>query len=355
MDRAKLDAAFQEGKFQALVSEAPQTRLWYAKVQTSDGWLIIEPNQATLFVDGRYFEYAKKQAQNVTVMLLNPTSLQAFFKEKNFRKIAIEADYLTVANQQRLAQMTNIAATDFVLLKGQDLRIVKTAAEISKLQKAVDISLEAFAKVQPYLKIGISEKEIDHKLNYLLKRLGAEKEGFDNIIAFGTNTAMPHHHPTEQKLQNGDLVTIDFGAQYDGYVADITRTIIFKDPNVEASVDPKLEEILAVVEQAAQLGRDAVKPGVKASEIDAICRNYIKEKGYANFFVHSTGHGIGLDVHEFPNVSMTSETVLEPGMVITVEPGIYIEGLGGARIEDDVLVTAEGHKVLSRKQETKND
>ena len=193
MDRAKLDAAFQEGQFQALVSEAPQTRLWYAKVQTSDGWLIIEPNQATLFVDGRYFEYAKKQAQNVTVMLLNPTSLQAFFKEKNFRKIAIEADYLTVANQQRLAQMINIAATDFVLLKGQDLRIVKTAAEISKLQKAVDISLEAFAKVQPYLKIGISEKEIDHKLNYLLKRLGAEKEGFDNIIAFGTNTAMPHH------------------------------------------------------------------------------------------------------------------------------------------------------------------
>ena len=354
MDRSKLDAAFKEHQFDAIISEAPQTRLWYAKVQTSDGWLIIEPKKATLFVDGRYYEYAKAHAQNVDVKLLAKDELKAFLEKKAFKKIAVEEDYLNLMQKNRIEKMTGLTADQIVLLNGQTLRIVKTKDEIAKLQKAVDISLDAFESVKSYLKEGITEKEIDHKLNYLMKRLGAEKEGFDNIVAFGPNTAMPHHHPTDRKLANGDIVTIDFGAQYEGYTADITRTFVFRTKDTDPTIDPKLIEILTIVEAAAQKGRDAIKPGVKASEIDKICRDYIKEKGYGNFFVHSTGHGIGIDVHEFPRVSYLDETVLEEGMVITVEPGIYIESVGGARIEDDVLVTKDGHQVLSRKQE-KND
>ena len=354
MDRSKLDAAFKEHQFDAIISEAPQTRLWYAKVQTSDGWLIIEPKKATLFVDGRYYEYAKAHAQNVDVKLLAKDELKAFLEKKAFKKIAVEEDYLNLMQKNRIETMTGLTADQIVLLNGQTLRIVKTKDEIAKLQKAVDISLDAFESVKSYLKEGITEKEIDHKLNYLMKRLGAEKEGFDNIVAFGPNTAMPHHHPTDRKLANGDIVTIDFGAQYEGYTADITRTFVFRTKDTDPTIDPKLIEILTIVEAAAQKGRDAIKPGVKASEIDKICRDYIKEKGYGNFFVHSTGHGIGIDVHEFPRVSYLDETVLEEGMVITVEPGIYIESVGGARIEDDVLVTKDGHQVLSRKQE-KND
>ena len=354
MDRSKLDAAFKEHKFDVIISEAPQTRLWYAKVQTSDGWLIIEPKKATLFVDGRYYEYAKTHAQNVDVKLLAKDELKAFLEKKAFKKIAVEEDYLNLMQKNRIETMTGLTADQIVLLNGQTLRIVKTKDEIAKLQKAVDISLDAFESVKSYLKEGITEKEIDHKLNYLMKRLGAEKEGFDNIVAFGPNTAMPHHHPTDRKLANGDIVTIDFGAQYEGYTADITRTFVFRTKDTDPTIDPKLIEILTIVEAAAQKGRDAIKPGVKASEIDKICRDYIKEKGYGNFFVHSTGHGIGIDVHEFPRVSYLDETVLEEGMVITVEPGIYIESVGGARIEDDVLVTKDGHQVLSRKQE-KND
>lgn len=354
MDRSKLDAAFKEHQFDAIISEAPQTRLWYAKVQTSDGWLIIEPKKATLFVDGRYYEYAKAHAQNVDVKLLAKDELKAFLEKKAFKKIAVEEDYLNLMQKNRIETMTGLTADQIVLLNGQTLRIIKTKDEIAKLQKAVDISLDAFESVKSYLKEGITEKEIDHKLNYLMKRLGAEKEGFDNIVAFGPNTAMPHHHPTDRKLANGDIVTIDFGAQYEGYTADITRTFVFRTKDTDPTIDPKLIEILTIVEAAAQKGRDAIKPGVKASEIDKICRDYIKEKGYGNFFVHSTGHGIGIDVHEFPRVSYLDETVLEEGMVITVEPGIYIESVGGARIEDDVLVTKDGHQVLSRKQE-KND
>ena len=354
MERSRLNAAFKEKEFDAIISEAPQTRLWYAKVQTSDGWLIIEPKKATLFVDGRYYEYAKNNAKNVDVKLLANDELKKFLEKKAFKKIAIEEDYLNLMQKNRIKAMTELTDDQIVLIKGQDLRIIKTDEEIAKLQKAINISLDALESVKSYLKEGITEKEIDHKLNYLMKRLGADKEGFDNIVAFGKNTAMPHHHPTENKLVNGDIVTIDFGAQYQGYTADITRTFIFKTKDTEPNVDPKLTEILTVVEEAAQKGRDAIKPGIKASEIDKICRDYIKEKGYGNFFVHSTGHGIGIDVHEFPRVSHLDETILEPGMVITVEPGIYIESVGGARIEDDVLVTKDGHQVLSRKQE-KND
>ena len=175
-------------------------------------------------------------------------------------------------------------------------------------------------------------------------RKGAEKEAFDSIVAFNTSTAEPHHHSSDKQLKKGDMVTIDFGAKYNGYCADITRTFIYEDQG-----NAKYKEILDIVEEAARLGREAVKPGVKASEIDSICRSYIKSKGYGDFFVHSTGHGLGIDVHEFPYVSTTSDITLEPGMIITVEPGIYVEGTGGARIEDDVLVTSTGNKVLSRK------
>ena len=350
MDRRRLEAAFRKDGFEAIISAAPQTRLWYAKVQTSDGWLVIEPERATLFVDGRYFEYAKRQAQNVEVQLLKAGALDAFLRARNFQKIALERDYLTLEQKEQLTSMANLNTATVVLLSGQALRVVKTAAEGDQLQRAVDISLAAFDKLNSYLKEGISEREIDHKLNYLMKRLGADKEGFANIVAFGANTALPHHHPTDQKLAPGMMVTIDFGAQYQGYTADITRSFIFRPPGSTPVVDPKLEEILAVVEEAARRGRAAVKPGIAASAIDQICRDYIREMGYGNFFVHSTGHGVGLDVHEFPRVSHQDHTRLEPGMVITVEPGIYIEGLGGARIEDDILVTSTGHKVLSRKQ-----
>lgn len=350
MNRNRLDNAFNLFQFDALISESPQTRLWYTGIKTSDGWLIIEKNNASLFVDGRYFEYAKNNAKNVEVKLLEPNALKKFFKEKTFKKVALESDYLTLASKTNIEKLTGLQSENIISLNAQELRIVKTDDEINKLQKAVDISLEAFEKVKPYLKVGITEKEIDHKLNYIMKRLGADKEGFDNIIAFNKSTAMPHHHPTDNKLNNGDIVTIDFGAQYEGYIADITRTFIFKN-NEESYTDPKLIEILQIVEEAAKIGRDAVKPGIKASSIDKLCRDYIEKKGYSKFFVHSTGHGIGLDVHEWPRISKTDDTILEEGMVITVEPGIYIEGVGGARIEDDVLVTSTGHLVLSRREE----
>lgn len=350
MHKGKLDELFDSKKIDVLISESPQTRRWFSEVSTTDGWLVIEKDNATLFVDGRYFEYAKKNSRNVDLVLLEKDSLVNFFANKKYKNVAIESDYLTVQNLERIKSLfPYLSDENFVSIKAQELRIIKTKDEVDLIQKAVDISLEALEKVKEYLQEGISELEIDHKLNYLMKRLGADKEGFENIVAFAENTAMPHHHPTNKKLKKGDIVKIDFGAQYKGYTADITRTFIFENEENPNVTNPKLREILQIVEEAAQAGRDAVKPGIKASEIDLICRKYIIDKGYGQYFVHGTGHGIGLDVHEFPSVSSKSDVVLEQGMCLTVEPGIYIEGLGGARIEDDLLVTNDGHIVLSRK------
>lgn len=354
MNKSILNRAFKNYSFDALISESPQTRRWFTGIATTDGWLIIEPSKATLFVDGRYFDYAKNNAKNVEVKLMSSQKeLKSFFEKKSFKKVAVESDYLSLSSRSLIKKLTGVNTSDIISIKGQEIRIIKTKDEIDCLQKAVDISLEAFEKVKKYLKIGITEKEIDHKLNYIMKRLGADKEGFDNIIAFGKNTAEPHHHPTNTILKDGDIVTIDFGAMYNGYIADITRTFIFnaKNDKTNSQTDKKLLEILNVVEEAAKLGRNAVKSGVSAASIDKVCRDYIESKGYSKYFVHSTGHGIGLDVHEFPRVSKSDETILEEGMVITIEPGIYIEGIGGARIEDDVVVTEKGKKVLSRLEE----
>ncbi len=341
----KLFDVLKEKKADAIISESQQTRKWYTSISTSDGWLIIESNkEATLFVDGRYVEYAKNNAKNVKVNLLKKDSFQKWLKDKKFKKIAIEEDYLTIEKRDFLKKIFQESKTSVTTVNAQKFRIIKSNEEINYIQKAIDISLESFDILKSYLKEGVTEKELQHKLEYIMARKGAEKEAFDSIVAFNDSTAEPHHHSSNKTLKKGDMITIDFGAKYNGYCADITRTFIYEDQGNE-----KYKEILEIVEEAARLGREAVKPGIKASEIDSICRSYIKSKGYEEFFVHSTGHGLGIDVHEFPYVSATSDIILEPGMIITVEPGIYIEKLGGARIEDDVLVTSTGNKVLSRK------
>lgn len=347
MQRQILDDIFAQHNYDAIISESPQTRLWYSQVSTSDGYIIIQKDKAYLFVDGRYIEYAQNNAKNVEVRLLESDSLKQFFLEKKYSKVAFEKDYITLKVYNHLKQLVMDANKNVEInfVNGQQLRIIKDEQEIKLMQKAIDISMKAYYRLKKWLREGVSEKEVDYELNYYLKQEGADKESFDNIIAFGENAAEPHHHPTNRKLKLGDIVKIDFGALYKGYSADVTRTHIFG--GTQNASNPKLVEIIQIVEEAAARGRAAVKPGVSTQQIDKICRDYISKKGYGKYFVHSTGHGLGIDVHEFPSVSTKSDTILQPGMVITVEPGIYIEGLGGARNEDDVLVTAEGHRVLT--------
>ncbi|NQZ28997.1 MAG: aminopeptidase P family protein [Mycoplasmatales bacterium] len=342
MNRKVVDKHFAEKGLDAIIIMSDQNRFWYTGVQSSYGFLFIEKDRADLFVDSRYIILAKNEAKNADVNLLKAGALKEFAKtkESKYKKVAYESDYVTI-DQLNLAKEL-FPNAEFVAVSGQGLRDYKTDEEALKIREAALIGLRSFEQLKPEIVAGKTEKELAARLEYLFKINGATKEGFDTIVASGYNGAKPHAVPSDKKLENGELCTFDFGTVFKGYMSDTTRTI-----QIGEVTNPKLLEIYEVVKEAQRRGIEAVKPGVTGAQIDKVCRDYITEKGYGEYFGHGTGHGLGIDVHELPNTNSGNKNPLEPGHVVTVEPGIYIEGLGGVRIEDDVLVTETGYKVLS--------
>jgi len=222
------------------------------------------------------------------------------------------------------------------------LRLQKDEHELKQMHIAVSICQAGLKATLPFLRVGISEKEIASELTYQLLKAGSEPNlGFYPIVASGPNSAVGHHFPSDRKIQAGDLLVIDWGASFAGYIADLTRTFAF------GKVDPQWIRIAQVVLQANLAARNAVKPGVKAGIVDQTARQVIEAAGYGSNFVHRTGHGIGLEVHEPPYIFSENELILEPGMTFTIEPGIYLTGMGGVRIEDNVAVTPGGYNCLS--------
>ena len=222
------------------------------------------------------------------------------------------------------------------------LRLFKDEQEISSMRKAVEIAQIALEHTIPSIQPGVTEKEIANELTIQLLRAGSEpKLPFSPIVSGGPNSANPHATPSDRQITHGDLLVIDWGATSEGYISDITRTFAIGDIELE------LRSIAGIVHEANQAGRAITKPGIKADQIDRSCRNVINESGYAQYFIHRTGHGIGLEVHEPPYIRSGNDRVLEPGMTFTIEPGIYLPYRGGVRIEDDVLVTESGAESLS--------
>jgi Xaa-Pro aminopeptidase len=220
-------------------------------------------------------------------------------------------------------------------------RAVKDQSEIRTIRQALSIQQRAFEQTLDIIKPGMTEIEIAGYLEYCMRSLGAEGTSFPTIVAVDANGALPHYQPAGKKLKRGSTLLIDWGAQYKGYCSDLTRIVAL------GSMKPQVREIYDITLEAQQAAIEAIRPGVSLTEVDRAARDHIKRAGYGKQFGHGLGHGIGLDVHEQPTLSPRSEGELEPGHVITVEPGIYLPGVGGVRIEDDVAVTARGAKVLS--------
>lgn len=216
------------------------------------------------------------------------------------------------------------------------MRLMKSAAEIEFMKKAGKIADDIFMKVKEYIKPGMSEIEVAAFMEYEMRRLGADGPSFETIVGSGPNSALPHYNPGDKKIGTGEFVVLDFGAIYKGYCADTTRTLCVGEPT------EKMLEVHNIVREAQEIGVKTIKPGIKAKEVDLAVRNHIESKGYGKYFTHRTGHGIGLEVHEEPFISAIGEKILEPGMAFSIEPGIYIEGEFGVRIEDIVIVTADG-------------
>ena len=232
-----------------------------------------------------------------------------------------------------------ICVEDKIILE----RMIKTSEEIKKIKKAIEISDAAFDEVLKIIKEGVSEKEIAGYMEYIQRKLGAENRSFDTILASGYRSAMPHGVSSDKKIQKDEFITMDFGAYYDGYVSDMTRTIYYG-----SNITEKHKEIYAVVLEAQILGINTVKKGMMSNDVDTVVRNFFREKGYDKYFGHGLGHGIGLEIHELPYLSSVSQIELKENMIVTVEPGLYFEGWGGVRIEDDVVVTESGCEILNK-------
>ncbi len=310
----------------------------------TDGVLLIKPNEAVFLTDSRYFDQAKNQVKADRVICYN-NKLKAIADELTVccgRQIGFDAAVVSVALFEELSE----ALGDSFHLCGLSrkllpLRGVKSLDELAALKAAAKLNCQAFERVVPLIRAGVTEREIALELEYTLKRLGGEANAFDFIVASGVRGALPHGVASDKRLFDGELVTIDFGTRIDGYHSDETVTVAIGE------VDRKLRQIFDIVLEAHDSALETIQPGMAICDLDAVARDFIVSKGFGEYFGHGLGHGVGLEVHEYPAVSSRSDQNLVEGMVITIEPGIYVPELGGVRIEDTVVVTEDGFEALT--------
>jgi Xaa-Pro aminopeptidase len=310
----------------------------------SAGSCLITPNDNYFITDGRYMEQSKDEVKGFERFIDYGTHVE--IAEKNNLipkglKLAFEGDLLTVNSYSQLTELFPDIKWESTKMILENLAAVKDESELEALRTAVEITDKVFNEVLQFFKIGISEKEIALELAMRYRKYG-EGEAFSSIVASGPNSALPHAQPGERKLQKGDFVVVDAAAKYAGYHADITRTVIIGEAT------EKHHEIYELVKKAQQSGIDATQAGVACKAVDDATRKVIADAGYGDKFIHSTGHGIGLEIHAFPRLSQQSEEILKENNVVTIEPGVYLTGWGGVRIEDDIVVKKDGNEVLNK-------
>jgi len=316
--------------------------------------LAVSAQSALMVTDGRYRGQAAEQLRasglegeiNLVIGGGDAQREALLLAFADAKRVGLEADHLSWSAASRWQERLSGTEVKAISEMVEKLRMVKDAEEIAMMEKAAAIADAALGEVLGILagaRGPVSERAFALQLDSTIRRLGAEGLAFETIVAAGENSAKPHHEPSDRQIQPGDSVVVDFGAMYEGYRSDMTRSFSIGGP-------PKGEmaEVFAIVLEAQRRGVAAVKAGATTTAIDAACRDYITEQGYGDAFEHSTGHGVGLDIHEAPGVGAQEATTLEAGMVVTVEPGIYLSGLGGVRIEDTLVVTETGATPLTK-------
>lgn len=320
-----------------------QNRRYISGFTGSAGLLVITKAKQLFITDFRYIEQAAEQAPDFEIIehkqsIVLETAAQLL--KEGAQQVGFEHEDVTFALYQ---QFRDAVKADLIPASGliEELRLIKSEAELQIMKTAAEIADAAYTHILTFVKPGMKEIEVSNELEFFMRKQGATQSSFDTIVASGYRSALPHGVASEKEIQKGELVTLDYGALYNGYCSDITRTFAVGE------ISDKLREIYDIVLEANLRGVAGVKPGITGKEADALTRDYISEKGYGQYFGHSTGHGLGMDVHESPALSFRSDTVLKPGMVVTVEPGIYIPEVGGCRIEDDLVLTADGSERLT--------
>lgn len=335
-----MDNKLFEDKIDAYVLLSEENRFYFTRFSSSFGCVVLTPNEKFFFTDFRYEDAARHALNDFTVNVVNYgelySSVVAVLKKSGAKNVGYEENYITVGEFKKIK-----AAFEGFNLKPVSetfdlMRAVKTDREIELISNSAVVTQRALAKVLPLIKVGVSEAELSAEIMFEMIKNGADGLAFDNIVAFGENSAEPHHKPGQKKLEKNDLVLIDIGAKAGGYCADMTRTYCLGEPVQQ------LMSVYSAVLAAQNYALKNIRAGMTGHEADSLAREYLKSHGYTKEFGHSLGHGVGINVHEFPRVSRGSDTVLEENMVISVEPGVYIDGLGGVRIEDLVVVKKDG-------------
>ena len=330
----------------ALIS-SDVNRFYLSEFPSSAGNIIITKDSATLLIDFRYFEKAKKTVKNMDVLLC-----QSFYKDitsvltiKKIKNIYIETEHITLEALNRMEK----GLENFCILKDSALshklnalRQIKTPREIEFINMAQTITDKAFAHILNFIKVGKTEKEIALELEFFMRKNGSQGVAFDTIAVSGKNSSLPHGVPTDKPLENGDFLTMDFGARFEGYCSDMTRTVAL------GQVSETQYEIYDIVLQSQLEALKSIKPNVQCKEIDKIARDIITNKGYGECFGHGLGHSVGIEIHENPAFNTRDETSIKKGMVITVEPGIYLPDKFGVRIEDMVVITDDGFENITK-------
>lgn len=311
----------------------------------SSATCIIIDEKEYFISDGRYKLQSKVEVKNMDKIIDNETHVNIIKKHKLIKKkikLGFESNNISHSELQELKLI--FPDVHWVPTKNiiQNISKIKDEQEIEYIRNAVEITDEVFDQIVPDIRIGLSEIEISAKISFALKILGADEDAFRPIVAAGPNSALPHAFPTSRKLQKGDFLILDFGAKYKGYHADMTRTIVIKE------CDEKQKEIYNIVYKSQRLGAESVIDNQKCKHVDGVSRDYIKDLGYGDNFIHNTGHGLGLEIHEDPRFSQFSEDKIYENYVMTVEPGIYIPNFGGVRIEDDIIVKKINSEILNK-------
>ncbi len=317
---------------------------WLTGFTGEDGPVLVTPREVVLLTDGRFDEAADIQSPFARKVLRKKRDAQTNAKEiKRCRvtRLGFNPDQMTVSEHKGLKKFA--APAQLVPAEGMitPLRACKDAGEVDRIRKSIRVAEQAFERVRRWLKPGLTERAIAARLVYEMQKLGAQGETFPSIVAAGPGSSLPHYEPGDRKLEKNQLLLFDWGANVNWYGSDLTRVVWL------GSIAPRLREIFEVVREAHDRAIKAVRPGVTGHAVDHVARAIINKAGYGKLFNHALGHGLGLVAHEVPRIGKGTETVLQPGMVITIEPGIYLPGLGGVRLEDDVLVTKTGYEVLS--------
>ena len=341
----KLRAYMKANDLNSFLIGSEANRMYLSGFTGSNAMLLITEDKEYIITDFRYLEQVAKECPDFICvdqkkMGVFKTAFDLAEKE-DCKKIAFEAEHMSYRNYQELVTASQFEwiATENVV---EELRQIKEETELEKLAKAESIGDLAFKEIIPFIqkhwKDGLTEKQVALEIERIMRSNGASGTSFDSIVASGAKSSLPHATPSDDLLKKGDFITFDFGCKYKGYCSDMTRTIVLGEAT------PKHVEIYETVLKAQQAALEGIYPGLKGKDVDAIAREIISDANYGDYFGHGLGHAVGVEIHENPRFSPAEEQVIKEGMVLTVEPGIYLPGFGGVRIEDMVAVTKDGIK-----------